>query len=145
MHDTEFMSAADKEKVLRQWKLFLKSGLQKPKFTRALYDHLILHCSFIAHYSIHGFYETYFTHGADTARFLGQFDDADGRKLPESIEIGGSWWYTDERYNDLNAAMCQAARPYMAQLMLDACVRQRSADIEEARALLGRHGIPLKL
>ena len=145
MHDTEFMSAADKEKVLRQWKLFLKSGLRKDKFSRALYDHLILHCSFIAHFDIHGFYDTYFTRGNATARILGQFDDGDGLKLPEGIEIGGTHWYTDERYADINAAMCEAARPYLPQLMRDAYAGQRSADIEEARALLARHGIPLKI
>ncbi len=45
------MSAAQKTTVLRAWIRFLKSGLRFDQFTKALYDHLIQHCSFIAHYA----------------------------------------------------------------------------------------------
>ena len=55
LHDSKFMSAAEKSKVLKHWEMFLSSGLEKDKFTKALYEHLINHCSFIAHYDIHGF------------------------------------------------------------------------------------------
>jgi hypothetical protein len=48
--DVRFMSAAQKTTVLRAWIRFLKSGLRCDQFTKALYDHLIQHCSFIAHY-----------------------------------------------------------------------------------------------
>ena len=49
--DVQFMSAAQKTTVLRAWIRFLKSGLRFDQFTKALYDHLIQHCSFIAHYA----------------------------------------------------------------------------------------------
>lgn len=73
MTDTEFMSAADKELVLRQWKIFLKKLLEADYtkqtgadygyfpteldkvFTDRLYKHLSLHCGFIAHYNRLGF------------------------------------------------------------------------------------------
>jgi hypothetical protein len=48
--DEKFMSAAEKRLVLNAWKTFLKHGCQKDHFTERLYDHLIYHCSFIAHY-----------------------------------------------------------------------------------------------
>lgn len=73
MTDTEFMKAADKELVLKQWRLFLRklleadleqqtgadygyfpSSLDKP-FTDRLYKHLSLHCGFVAHFNRRGF------------------------------------------------------------------------------------------
>lgn len=73
MTDTEFMSAADKETVLRQWRIFLKQLLNcdfdklftadygpvpvdlELAFTERLYKHLSLHEGFIAHYNRLGF------------------------------------------------------------------------------------------
>ena len=86
LHDAKFMSAAEKSKVLKNWELFLKSGLEQDKFTQALYHHLIQHCSFIAHYDIHGFYATYFERGNSTLNFLSQFDTRHG--IPQSFEYG---------------------------------------------------------
>ncbi len=72
--DVQFMSAAQKITVLRAWIRFLKRGLRFDQFTKALYDHLIQHCSFIAHYDRAGFYSHYFEFGDSTAFFLSQFD-----------------------------------------------------------------------
>ena len=55
-------------------------------FTKRLYEHLHLHCSFIAHYNRLGFYAEYFERGEDTARFLSQFDS---RGDCRSVEYGG--------------------------------------------------------
>lgn len=71
--DSEFMSAKEKEMVLKQWRTFLKAlsnanlanqtgsdygyfptELDRP-FTDRLYKHLSLHCGFIAHYNRRGF------------------------------------------------------------------------------------------
>ena len=68
--DAEFMSAREKELALKAWVRFLKHGLRREDFTRRLYEHLHLHCGFIAHYNLLGFYTTYFENGADTVRFL---------------------------------------------------------------------------
>jgi hypothetical protein len=66
------MTAREKELVLKNWERFLRHGLARAQFTRRLYEHLHLHCGFIAHYNIHGFYSTYFQSGPDTERFFEQ-------------------------------------------------------------------------
>lgn len=139
MEDTEFMSAREKERVLRQWETFLKSGCTREKFTKPLYHHLTQHCSFIAHYNLGGFFGTYFEEGDSTVRFLSQFDDSDG--TPRSIEYGGGRWYTQHEYNDINAAMCQVAGKYIPVLVATARKKQRDKDVSRADALLAKHGL----
>ena len=139
MKDVQFMSAAEKRKVLKQWELFLKSGLSRENFTRVLYNHLINHCSFIAHYDIHGFYSTYFDEGEDTVRFLSQFDNRNG--IPKSVEYGGTYWYTDSDYQDLNSAMCRVVSKYIPHLVDQAEKKQRHMDITRAELLLAKHGV----
>ena len=80
--DTQFMSAAAKRHVFRHWSEFLRTlaagGANRDrwfqKFSKALYDHLIQHCSFIAHYDRGGFFHTYFATGDGIRRFGRQFD-----------------------------------------------------------------------
>ena len=43
--DVKFMSA--KEKVVEDFRRFLKSNFDRKYFTKRLYEHLHLHCSFI--------------------------------------------------------------------------------------------------
>ncbi|MGD0237893.1 MAG: hypothetical protein ABSC55_25590 [Syntrophorhabdales bacterium] len=59
LKDSEFMDADQKRKVLTQWDRFIKGGFSFHLFTDNLYQHLILHCGFIAHYNRSGFYATY--------------------------------------------------------------------------------------
>jgi len=119
----------------------LRSGLEKDKFTKALYEHLINHCSFIAHYDIHGFYATYFESGDDTRDFLSQFDTRRG--IPRSIEYGMTYWLTDEDYYDINTEMCRIAWRYIPALELKAENDQRRADLTHAELLLKKHGLSL--
>jgi hypothetical protein len=138
--DVQFMSAAQKTTTLRAWVRFLKSGLQFQQFTRALYDHLIQHCSFIAHYSRAGFYSHYFQTGHSTAVFLSQFDS---RGPCLSVEYGGTYW-TSGDYEDINRAMIAEAQAFIPSLLENARRRQKAADIGTATVLLARHGIPLE-
>lgn len=142
MQDTEFMTAQEKQKVLRQWELFLKSGCAKEKFTKALYHHLMQHCSFIAHYNIHGFYATYFEEGEDTARFLSQFDQrkalSDG--IPQCAEGYGYYWVSGD-YEDINRAMIKVASKYIPELLAKAENSQKEVDVLRAKALLAKHGL----
>lgn len=140
--DVRFMSAVEKTQVLRHWETFLKHGCKKEHFTKRLYQHLINHCSFIAHYDLHGFYDTYFEEGEDTVRFLSQFDNRQG--IPRSIEYGWTLWITDEDYHDINIAMCQVAAKYIPALVESANRRQKEVDILRAEALLAKHGLKLK-
>ncbi len=59
LKDSAFMDAEQKRKVLTQWERFVKGGFSFRLFTDNLYQHLILHCGFIAHYNCSGFYATY--------------------------------------------------------------------------------------
>lgn len=137
MKDVEFMTAEEKEKVLRQWKTFLKHGLQFKHFMPALYNHLIQHCSFIAHYDRQGFYDTYFETPTDTIRFFRQFDRDTGH---ESVEYGGAWWLNGD-YEDINKAMCEVFDPYKKRFYERLTKTQRDQDMSQARALLEKHGV----
>lgn len=141
MRDTKFMTGKEKMRVLNDWETFLKSGCPRSVFTKALYHHLIQHCSFIAHYDINGFYDTYFVEGEDTAHFLSQFDRSKGCR---SIEYGMTYWLTDPEYADINNAMCDIAGKYIPQLVLASEAKQKEADVARATGLLAKHGIFLK-
>jgi hypothetical protein len=113
MKATKFMSADEKEKVLRDWQRFIESDFSQTRFTKALYNHLIQHCSFIAHYNQKGFYGTYFEDPEDTIKFMKQFDKDQGCI---SVEYGMKYWLTGEDYRDINTAMVEAFEPYKAEI-----------------------------
>lgn len=143
MKDSQFMSARDKEKVLSQWETFLKYGCQREHFTKPLYTHLILHCSFIAHYDIHGFYGEYFERGDDAVHFLSQFDRSKGC---QSIEYGGHGWIGDgndacAEYYDINNAMADIAAQFIPKLIAKFSGKQKADDLAVARLLVQKHGI----
>jgi hypothetical protein len=89
--DVQFMSAAEKTKVLRQWRVFLDSKFDKAKFTESLYHHLMQHEGYIAHYDRHGFYAEYFRGDfADLQRFFKFFEQGGmipGGPMPEYRDI----------------------------------------------------------
>ena len=138
--DARFLSAREKELVLKAWVRFLKRGLRLEDFTKRLYEHLHLHCSFIAHYNRAGFYAEYFENGEDTVRFLSQFDN---RGDCQSVEYGHTVWLQGD-YADLNRAMVEAASKYLPVLLEDAHTAQRQADLAEARRLAAMHGLALR-
>lgn len=138
MKDTQFMTADEKQKVLRQWASFLKSGA-KEGFTEPLYHHLIMHCSFIAHYDRRGFYATYFSEPEDTIHFLSQFDNRNG--IPKSVEYHSTGWYTDPDYHDVNAEMCRIASMYIPGLVKRLETEQENKDVQRAKLLLAKHGL----
>jgi hypothetical protein len=135
--DEEFLSASEKEKTFSDWTRFLKNGLQRQDFTKRLYNHLHLHCGFIAHYNIHGFFEEYFLSGDDSIRFLEHFDRA---------KLKNNWWSSLKMtgaYSDLNNAMVDAAEKYLPVLYAQATAAQKTRDLNIADALLSRHGLSL--
>lgn len=147
LHDAEFMPVDQKRKVLKNWELFLKSGMKKEHFTEALYHHLINHCSFIAHYDRAGFYGTYFESGDMARHFLSQFDTRGGR-IPRSIEYGETYWIAGgndvcQSYYDINIEMCRIAWKYIPILEQQSKNDQRRADLEMAERLLKKHGLAL--
>jgi hypothetical protein len=138
--DVEFMTAREKELVLKGWRRFLRHGLQKQHFTRRLYEHLHLHCGFIAHYDIHGFYSTYFEAGQDTERFFEHFCAHTAANYGASID-----------YDDLNTAMRKVHEESKAKIqtkaevdinhsldLLEACVKRSRKDGKFARQFLSK-------
>lgn len=134
--DAQFMSAREKELVLKAWVRFVKNGLRWEDFSRRLYEHLHLHCQFIAHYDRAGFYRTYFEEGEDTIRFLSQFDK---RGECRSVEYGMTSWLSGD-YGDLGKAMIEEASRFIPGLTEQAQAKEREADLAEAQRLLAKHG-----
>lgn len=60
LSDTKFMSAKEKQDVLKKWVAFLSNHFKPTLFNKALYNHLHLHCGYIAYYNQHGFFGNYF-------------------------------------------------------------------------------------
>lgn len=139
MKDTEFMTAKEKEKVLRQWRTFVTSGFSPEHFTEAVYKHLTLHCSFMAHYKRQGFYDTYFLDPPQTVSFIKQFDRR--RSGGKSVEYGMDYWLTDPEYSDINTAMCEVMEEHADRLYEGLGNTERIRDLNMAAKLLRKHGI----
>jgi len=107
------MPAEEKEKVLKDWQRFIAADFNKARFTKRLYNHLIQHCSFIAHYNQGGFYDTYFEDPEDTLKFIKQFDREQGCI---SIEYGMTYWLNSDDYRDINTAMVELMEPYKSEI-----------------------------
>ncbi len=138
--DTPYDTAKDKQLILKAWVTFLKHGCQEDHFTDRLYKHISLHCSFIAHFNRAGFYNTYFISGDRRRMFLSQFDK---RGRCESVEYGGTYW-GGNGYEDIKAAMIEAAAEFIPTLLVEAAYAQRDADVATAKKLLAKHGISLE-
>lgn len=149
MQNVKFMSAVEKELVLKHWKRFMggldgydfteESQLRLQKlFPRMLYEHLINHCSFIAHYNQCGFFQTYFTDPSDTIRFLEQF----GKQPYTSIEYGDNYWETGD-YADINTEMCNVTTPLFEKLRSRFSDFAKQKDLNNAAVIAHKHGYTL--
>ena len=138
--DVEFMTAREKELVLKNWTTFLKHGLQKQHFTKRLYEHLYLHCGFIANFNLGGFYSTYFEAGQDTEKFFEHFC---------TYTTGHHGANAD--YDDINTAMRQVYEEFKPEIVikaeadinhnldvLEACVKRSRKDEKFARQFLSK-------
>lgn len=141
MKASVFMSRMDKEKVLKQWEKFLKNGLKPEDFTEALYKHLSLHCSFIAHYNRGGFYDMYFNNPAHTQKFLSQFDIRGDCK---SIEYGSTRWFEDQDFEDINGEMITIAAKYIPALIVDFGKEEYQQAVDQVKALIRKHKIKVE-
>ena len=138
--DVQFMTAKEKELVLKKWKSFLKHGLKKQHFTKRLYEHLHLHCGYIACYNQSGFYSAYFKAGQDIERFFEHFCTYTAGNYGANVD-----------YDDLNAAMRQVYEKYKTAIkkkaetdiaeslnLLEACVKRSREDEKFARQFLSK-------
>ena len=133
--DARFMTARQKDRVLKDWRKFLRHGLKKQDFTKRLYEHLHLHCGFIAHYNLQGFYATYFEAGQDTERFFEAF--CVHRTVAEHEDLNTAM---REEYAACQDEIARQAEGDIARgiELLDACVSRTKRDPCFARQLLQR-------
>jgi hypothetical protein len=101
----EFMDADEKMRVFVAWKRFINSGCKYTQFTKGLYNHLILHCGFIAHYNRAEFYNLYFNSKSESSRFFAQFDRNMGCKPAEGYWVLQGGNDVTQGYHDINNAM----------------------------------------
>jgi len=135
--ETKFMSIKDKELVLKAWETFLKKGMQEQHFTKRLYEHLISHCSLIAHFNRRGFYSHYFTSPSMTANFISQFDHDKGYR---ATEYGDDYWIRGE-YRDINMAMCDVLEKYKEKIYDKLQTKEFKDDMAVVTGLMDKHGI----
>lgn len=122
--DVEFMTAEKKRKVLKHWVAFIESlsedearfkarfkGEAPPsyrKFTADIYEHLHLHCGYIANYNRDGFYSTYFMRPESTQTFFDQFDPY-RRVSGDYADLNDAMWKVYEKYADKLKAVSDRA------------------------------------
>ena len=106
--DVPFMTAAEKQKVLNAWSRLIKTVLESDEeekwwnaFNDSLYQHLHMHCGFIAHYDRRGFFATYFNDGEESIRFFEHFKEL---------------YYSSQDHIDINQAMTDALKPHLEAL-----------------------------
>ncbi len=134
--DAQYMTAPQKRRILGDGVRFFETRMDSKRFTKRLYQHLTLHCEFIANFNRRCFYETYFADPEALQRFLDQFDRSKGCV---STEYGMTYWIRDgndvsQQYYDLNNALVDAITDMLPALRDQA--RQRAVDSaqEEAKA-----------
>ena len=149
--DAQYMTAPQKRRVLGDWMRFFENGMEFKRFTKRLYEHLTLHCSFIAHFNRQGFYQTYFADPEALQRFLDQFDRSKGCV---STEYGMTYWIRDGNdvsaaYYDLNNAlvdaiadMLPALREQVKQQGIEAARNELKAAEERVARLVAQSGRP---
>ena len=121
--DAEFMTAKEKDLVLKNWKSFLANGLKKEHFTKRLYNHLHLTCGYIAHYNQMTFYSTYFESGPEIESFFGAF-------MTNTAEH----WGANIDYKDINDAMRQVYQQHESTIkrMIEADVETKLGILDES-------------
>ncbi len=134
--DAQHMTAPQKRRVLGDWVRFFQTGMGFKRFTKRLYEHLTLHCSFIAHFNRQGFYQTYFADPESLQRFLDQFDRSKGCV---SVEYGMTDWIRDgndvsAEHHDLNNGLVDAIADMLPTLREQAKQRAVDAAREQVKA-----------
>jgi hypothetical protein len=129
--NVKFMSATDKEKILKAFNRFVKSDFAWSCFSKALYDHLYLHCGFIAHFNRLEFWNYYFQDFFKTSEsnderfqeFLIAFVDQDTEHrfgdrfcVRSKIEgVGKAIPFYNRDYLDINLAISDVVKNWLEE------------------------------
>jgi len=106
--DVQFMTAKEKGLIAQSFITFVEGGFKRQHFTKRLYEHLHLHCGFIAHYNRAGFYDLYFADEGQKAKFFRQFDRSQSCKPAEGYWVLTGGNDVTQGYHDINNAMVDA-------------------------------------
>ena len=132
---TQWSSAADKAAFGNAFLHFIESEWKRSLYTKSFYQRLSNCFGHIAHYDIHGFYETWFTCDKDRRGFL---------KNTLSWPCWGDPTFT---YSDVERAIKQEvrARNYLALYELKAAEELRTAEIAVLTRLEAKYRSPANL
>lgn len=153
------MTAEEKQKVFKQWQGFLQFlsskewgewnkkqggsdyGMEAPKvFTKQLYNHLSLHCGYIAHYNIHGFYSEYFGGGEnDLQRFFRNFEGGYSSACcwGDYEDIGRAMIDEFAKYEQALFAKTEEATDEKWQLVKE-CVKRAESDLAFRKQVIAK-------
>lgn len=112
LRDSKFMSAAEKESVVAQWRKFIElianQGLPQEaprQFTAGIYSHLITHCGHIAHYDRSGFWHAQMGSAALALQFF--------TGLPRDL---AQLYGANQDYRDINGLMLSVLQQHADQI-----------------------------
>lgn len=131
---TQWNSAADKAVFGNTFLHFIEAEWKRSLFSKGFYQRLSMCFGHIAHYNIHGFYETWFTCDKDRLEFL---------KQTLQWPCWGDPAYT---YSDVERAIKTQvrARNYLALYELRAAEELRSAEMAVLTRLEAKYRRPIQ-
>lgn len=119
----KWLSADEKRKILKQWRTFIAAGFPERLFVSAVYEHLHLHCGYIAHTNRNGYWSEYFCN-----REFHRHAEEDGIQM-RPVPLTFPRWDGFLRqftiwgeYDDLNTAMMSALKAELQLLVKDILV-----------------------
>jgi hypothetical protein len=132
---TQWSSAADKAAFGNAFLHFIESEWKRSLFTKSFYQRLSNCFGHIAHYNIHGFYETWFTCDKDRRGFL------------QNTLSWPCWGDPTFTYSDVERAIKQEvrARNYLALYELKAAEELRIAEMAVLTRLEAKYRPPANL
>lgn len=127
--DSEFMTSKEKEKAFRCFARILKER-DINMMDHNLYEHLHLHCGFIAHYNISGFKGVY--SGQGFRAIVAHFD----RNHKDYC-----WLIVRGEYADVNRDMVELATVMAPQIYAELDAQKKATEIYLCKVLAGAHGL----
>ncbi len=131
--DMQFLTAQQKYKAFKRF----KSVIEKRDIhlmDKNLYEHLHLHCGYIAHYDINGFKATY-NDPQDFLRFCEHFLKHNGQSLR---------WPSMSDYADVNRAMCEILEQHIDKIRQEAVDFQNETELSFLHRLAEKHGLKVQ-
>lgn len=131
--DERYMSAQQKYKAYKKF----KSVIEKRDINlmdKNLYEHLHLHCGYIAHYDINGFKATY-SEPKDFLEFCENFLILNTDRIS---------WRSMEEYADVQRAMIEVLEQHIDQIRKEVENHETEQELKLLRLLAAKHGVKIQ-